>query len=752
MQIDKKLNNIILSAFYEAKNELHEYVTAEHVFYSILFDETALEIFERLDLDIDLLKREMKSYLKNNIPKTKKKKEIIQSEGFQMMLNNAASKAVNSQRNTVELTDVIVAIYDLEESYASYLLKNEGVERYDLLSVISHGIDQDDEIKDDEYDIGAEVFEIKGDERKKEISPEKLLKKFTTDLTDLAQKGELDPVIGRTDILKKTIQVLLRRKKNNPVHVGEPGVGKTAITEGLATLIVNGNVPRQLLSHTVLKLDLSSILAGTKYRGDFEERMKKIIKALEKTENLILFIDEIHNLVGAGSAGSSSIDASNMLKPLLAEGKVKFIGATTYDEYRKHFEKDSALTRRFRKIDVPEPTVPETVEILRGVVKKYSDFHKVKYHPDALKAAAELSDRYISERFLPDKAIDIIDEAGSVNAMLEKPLKTIKKEQIEHVIAVAAGKKESTVSVDKLKILKNLENEITSEIFGQSAAVGNVVTAVKRSMAGFKPVEKPVASFLFAGPTGVGKTELARVLAKKLELPLHRFDMSEYQEKHTVAKLFGAPPGYVGYEEGGLLTETIRKQPACVLLLDEIEKAHSDIYNSLLQIMDYAILTDSTGRKADFKNAIIIMTSNAGAKTIGKAKAGFGERKFDSSVLKESVEKTFAPEFRNRLDSIVYFDPLTPEIVKNIVMKNISELSYRLSEKKITVDISAKAVNYLANISFSREFGARETARIVEEKMEQLILDEILFGTLKKGGRILVDYSEKGLFFKRTVK
>ncbi|HNW83779.1 MAG TPA: AAA family ATPase, partial [bacterium] len=686
-------------------------------------------------------KREMKEYLKNNIPRSEKKKEVIQSEGFQLLLNNAASKAASSNRKIVELGDILVAIYDLEESYASYLLKNEGLERYDLLSIVSHGESEEEEVSEDEEHEG---------EPKKEVDPEKFLKKYTVNLTEKATNGELDPVIGRKEILQRTIQVLLRRKKNNPIHVGEPGVGKTAITEGLAQLIVNGEVPKELLSHTILRIDLSNILAGTKYRGDFEERMKKIITALGKIDNLILFIDEIHTLVGAGSAGSSSIDASNMLKPLLTEGEIKCIGATTYSEYRKHFEKDSALSRRFQKIDIPEPSISETVEILKGLVKKYEQFHKVKYSEDALRTAAELSSRYISDRFLPDKAIDLIDEAGSFNTMSLKPLKTIKAEQIERVVAFTTGRKENTVSVDRLKMLAHLENEISSEIFGQESAVETVVKAVKKSMAGFRPVEKPVATFLFAGPTGVGKTELARVLAKKLGLQLHRFDMSEYQEKHTVAKLFGAPPGYVGYEEGGLLTEAIRKQSSAVLLLDEIEKAHSDIYNSLLQIMDYATLTDNTGRKADFKNTIIIMTSNAGAKTLGKAKAGFGDRKFESSALKDAVTKTFSPEFRNRLDSIVYFSPLNQQNVLDIVRKNITALVERLSERQISIEISDNALQHLASISFSKEFGARETARVVEDRMEKLLLEEVLFGKLKKGGTAFVDFLNDGLVLKKV--
>ncbi|MGI6395304.1 MAG: AAA family ATPase [bacterium] len=755
MRLEDRVNKVILSAFYKAKNENHEYVTAEHVFYCILSDSLGLEIFEQLNTDVDSLKKAMKEYLNETIPRSDFPKDIVQSDGFQMMLNQAASKAANSNRTVVELGDIIVSIYDLEESFASFLMKKEGVERYNLLSAVSHGVSDSNKNNDGEEEI-ISIFNEEEKEttrkREKHLNPEKLLKKYTANLTEKAKNSELDPIVGREEILKRTIQVLLRRKKNNPIHVGEPGVGKTALTEGLAQMIVKGDVPQELLDHTILKLDLGNILAGTKYRGDFESRMKKIISAIEKVEKLILFIDEIHTLVGAGSAGSSNIDASNMLKPLLADGKVKFIGATTYDEYRKHFEKDSALTRRFQKIDIPEPTVEETVEILRGLSKNYEKFHKVKYDESAFKAAAELSNRYVSDRFLPDKAIDIIDEAGAFNTTLAKKRKTIKKEQIEHVVAIATGKKESTVSTDRLKALKKLDSEISSKIFGQKDAVESVVRAVKKSTAGFKAPEKTIASFLFAGPTGVGKTELARVLAKKLEFPLHRFDMSEYQEKHSVAKLFGAPPGYVGYEEGGLLTEAVRRQPACVLLLDEIEKAHSDIYNSLLQIMDYATLTDSTGRKADFKNTILIMTSNAGAKVIGKAKTGFGERKFSSSVLKESVEKTFSPEFRNRLDSVVYFNPLSPKVVKNIVLKNIKELGNRLLEKKIFLDVSDKALDFLTDIGFSKEFGARETSRIVEEQMEQLLLEKILFGKLKNGGKVSIDLKKDALFIKDISK
>ncbi len=748
MQLEKRLNNIIVSAFYEARQEKHEYITPEHIFYSTLFNSDTVTMLEDLGADIEYMKSEMKKYLNDNIPKVEQG-EVIQSEGFQRLLNVAATKAASSNRDTVELADILVTIYDMKESFASFIMKNEGIERYDLLSVISHG---DYEKEDDFYD-GAGVYESGDPEQeRKHQSPSKYLDSFTVDLTKKAREGELDPFIGREDILERTIQVLLRRNKNNPIHVGEPGVGKTAITEGLAQMIVAGNVPEKLLDHTILRLDMGLLLAGTKYRGDFEERMKKILKAFETIDNLIVFIDEIHSLVGAGSAGSSNIDASSMLKPLLTEGKIKCIGATTYDEYRKHFEKDAALNRRFQKIDVPEPDIPGTVEILKGIISKYEEFHNVKYIEESLVAAAELSSRYINDRFLPDKAIDLIDETGAANAMAKKRSKIITPSHIEKTVSFNTGKKGDVVKVNRFKMLKNLNMKISSQLFGQKQAVDAVVSAVKKSYAGFRPLQKPVASFLFAGPTGVGKTELAKVLAQELGLPLHRFDMSEYQEKHSVAKLIGAPPGYVGYDDGGLLTESIRRQPCSVLLLDEIEKAHSDIFNSLLQIMDYAVLTDNTGRKADFKNVIIIMTSNAGARFLGKSRTGFGDRSYDSPVLKEAVEKTFSPEFRNRLDTVVYFSSLTPEVMEDVVRKNIRELAERLSAKKVELSVTGGVIKHLAEKSYSREFGARETARIVEETLENLLLEEILFGSLRNGGRASVVISKGAVVLKKTDK
>jgi ATP-dependent Clp protease ATP-binding subunit ClpA len=742
MQLEKRLNNIIISAFYEARQEKHEYITPEHVFYSTLFNEDTVEMLEELGADIEYMKSEMKNFLNENIPKVETA-EVIQSEGFQKLLNIAATKAASSNRDTVELADILVTIYDTPESFASFIMKNEGIERYDLLSVISHGSYEEELTFDEGDEVGKE-----SSHKNRADSPSKYLEAFTVDLTKKAENGELDPVIGREDVLERTIQVLLRRNKNNPIHVGEPGVGKTAITHGLAQMIVNGDVPEKLLDHTILRLDMGLLLAGTKYRGDFEDRMKKILKAFEKIDKLIVFIDEIHSLVGAGSAGSSNIDASSMLKPLLTEGNIKCIGATTYDEYRKHFEKDAALNRRFQKIDVPEPDIPDAVEMLKGIISKYEDFHGVRYIPESLEAAAELSSRYINDRYLPDKAIDLIDETGAANSMAKKRSTIITPSHIEKTISLNTGKKGEKVRVNRFKMLKNLNKSISAKIFGQKQAVDAVVNAVKKSYAGFRPLQKPVASFLFAGPTGVGKTELAKVLATELGMPLHRFDMSEYQEKHSVAKLIGAPPGYVGYDDGGLLTESIRRQPCSVLLLDEIEKAHSDIFNSLLQIMDYAVLTDNTGRKADFKNVIIIMTSNAGARFLGKSRTGFGDRSYDSPVLKEAVEKTFSPEFRNRLDTVVYFSSLTPAVVEDVVRKNIDELSERLLAKKVNLSVTPGVIKHLAAKSYSREFGARETARIVEEALESLLLEEILFGSFRNGGKVAVGISKGTLILK----
>lgn len=727
---------IFSMAIDDATENHDEFVTPEHLLFQLLFNRKAVEILEYLNVDVAEMRQNLREYLDKYVPKTTgKNTPVIPSEYLNMCLLDAANNVFGSQRSRVEVPDLMVAIYDLgDKSFSSNLLKAGNIKRYDLLKAVSNGSWQENLASDT-----SEGGEIEAENEEKQPS---VLEFCTTDLTEKAKKGELDPVIGRENVINRTIQILLRRKKCNPVHVGMPGVGKTAITEGLAQKIAANDVPAQLLGYKILSLSISQILSECRFQGDLERVMNKFSESLKKEEKVIVFIDEIHNLVGAGSAGNSSIDASNLLKPLLSDGRIKFIGATTDGEYRKFFEKDAALSRRFQKINVTEPSKEECFLILKSIAKNYESFHKVKYSDEALRAAVELSALYIPDRFLPDKAIDMIDEAGAAANMGDKKVRLIKPENIEKVVAFFTGKPETGVRSDSLKQLEGLEKALMTEIFGQNEAISEIVRAIKKSYAGFKNAEKPVASFLFVGSTGVGKTELARVLADKMDMPLIRFDMSEYQEKHTVSKLFGAPPGYVGYEEGGLLTEAIRKQPTSVLLLDEIEKAHQDIYNSLLQIMDYATLTDSAGRKASFKNVIIIMTSNAGNREFSKKMSGFGTNRENTSAFKEAVKNTFMPEFLNRLDHIVYFSRITPEIAEKIVKKNVSALANRLAAKNITLKISDSAAEYLAKTGFSKEFGAREIARVVDKELEKVLLDEILFGKFKKGGNILVDFKD----------
>ncbi len=584
------------------------------------------------------------------------------------------------------------------------------------------------------------------------------LERFATDLTALASAGKLEPVIGREAEIERTIQVLCRRLKNNPIHVGDAGVGKTAITEGLAQRIVAENVPPLLKGYTIYSLDMGALLAGTKFRGDFEERVKKVVDVLLKKDKAILFIDEIHTIVGAGAVTGGSMDASNLLKPALTSGKLRCIGSTTYDEYNKIFEKDRALSRRFQKIDIAEPTQAETVDILKGLKSKYEDYHKVRYSDEAIVAAVKLSAQFITERKLPDKAIDVIDEAGArarMNAYkmgeaVESAVLEIAVPEIETVVAKIARIPERSVTSSEKEKLSTLEASLKGEVFGQDLAVDAVVKAVKRSRAGFRLPDKPVANFLFVGPTGVGKTELARQLAKQLGVVLHRFDMSEYQEKHTVSRLIGSPPGYVGYEEGGLLTDAIRKTPHAVVLLDEIEKAHSDIYNILLQIMDYATLTDNQGRKADFRNVILIMTSNAGARDVGKNLIGFGDRAVTNSALDEAVERAFTPEFRNRLDAVVHFGNLPMDIIQRIVLKTIDDFRTQLVEKKVTLTASEAVISYLAEKGYSKEFGARNIGRLVEDKIKSFFVDEVLFGRLEHGGNAFADIKDGEIVFTVT--
>ncbi|HOV94737.1 MAG TPA: ATP-dependent Clp protease ATP-binding subunit ClpA [Spirochaetales bacterium] len=746
MKVSQEVQAIFNAAYNEAKLRNHEYLTPEHILYAGLSFEKVRSVFESCDADIDQLKRGLEAYFEQKVPVVRSNVEPVQTSSFQAVIERAVMQSQASGKDEVGVSDLIVSLYDEERTYAGYYLRKLGIKRLQLLEVLSHGIadSEDDELSGD-FEDSEEKAET-GTKEKKGQKPGPL-ERFTTDLTALAAQGKLEPVIGREAEIERTIQVLCRRLKNNPIHVGEAGVGKTAITEGLAQRIVAGNVPPLLRDYTIYSLDMGALLAGTKFRGDFEERIKKVIDLLIKKEKAILFIDEIHTIIGAGAVTGGSMDASNLLKPALTSGKLRCIGSTTYDEYNKIFEKDRALSRRFQKIDIVEPTEGETVDILKGLRPKYEEYHKVQYSDEALEAAVRLSAQFITERRLPDKAIDVIDEAGARARMMaykagesqENAPLAIAVPEIETVVAKIARIPERSVSSSEKERLAGLEVALKSNVFGQDAAIDSVVKAVKRSRAGFRDSNKPVANFLFVGPTGVGKTELARQLASQLGIALHRFDMSEYQEKHTVSRLIGSPPGYVGYEEGGLLTDAIRKTPHAVVLLDEIEKAHPDIYNILLQIMDYATLTDNQGRKADFRNVILIMTSNAGARDVGKNLIGFGERTMTDSALDDAVERTFSPEFRNRLDAIVHFNNLPLPMIERIVEKNLDMFRAQLAEKKVKLVTSPEVVHYLAEKGYSHEFGARNVGRLVEDKIKSFFVDEVLFGRLEHGGTAIAE-------------
>ena len=754
MRISEEVQGIINAAYQDAKQRNHEYLTAEHVLYAAAFFDLSREILTSCGADPDEIKQLVEEHLEKHVPVVKDT-EPIQSQGFEDVIQRALFHTEASQKETVDVGDILVSIIDEEHSFGAYFLKKSGVTRYNLLKVISHGgilqrpDASDDEFAEEEDEPAEEIEEGHGKKRKKKDA----LSQFTRDLTQAARKGELEPLIGRESILERSIQVLCRRLKNNPILVGDPGVGKTAVAEGLASRIAEGTVPQVLREYTLFALDMGALLAGTRYRGDFEERLKAVIAELERREKVILFIDEIHTIVGAGAVSGGSMDASNLLKPALQAGHIRCMGSTTYDEYKKFFDRDRALSRRFQKIEVKETTPDETYEILLGLKERYEEYHNVTYTEAALKAAVDLSAQYINDRFLPDKAIDVIDEAGAfmrIQAFKDGTEKhyTLDEGEVEHIIAKIAQIPERSVSVSEKDRLKNLEVELKERIYGQDHALDTVVQAVKRSRAGFRQPDKPVANFLFVGPTGVGKTELARQLADILGVPMHRFDMSEYQEKHTVARLVGSPPGYVGYEEGGLLTDAIRKTPHAVLLLDEIEKAHQDVFNVLLQVMDYATLTDNAGRKADFRNVIIIMTSNAGARDIGKSLIGFGERRVSESAVKDAVERTFSPEFRNRLDKIVTFNGLDESIVLQIVDKEIRFFSEQLVEKQVEIEVTEACRKWIAHEGFSDEFGARNVARLVQDKIKSYFVDEVLFGELADGGRALVDLKDDEIIVK----
>ena len=739
------------SAFEYAKEEHHQFITPEHILFIFLKDSGIRMILEECDADVDLLFEMLKEFLDTKIPKVENPKPM-ESVGFGSLIERCITHAISAEKKEIDQADVLISIFE-EEGQASFFLKKLGVTHLRLIEVISNctfeyktfGENEQDNEEDDDENY-ENLYELSFDENDSNSnSSTGFLGRFTKNLTEEAACGKLEPLVGRDEELERTIQVLCRRLKNNPIHVGEAGVGKTAITEGLAQKIVKNEVPEFLRGYTIYSLDMGSLLAGTSHRGAFEERIKQIIKHLEKEENVILFIDEIHMIIGAGSTGVGNIDASNLLKPILTSGKIRCIGATTHAEYAKTFEKHRDLERRFQKINIDEPSVKDTIEILTGLLPRYEEYHNVKYTEKAIQEAVKLSVKFLTERKLPDKAIDVIDEAGSFAKLHKEEFsqqddKTIIDEFIiQKIIAKMAKIPEKTVSATEIDKLKNLETELKSKIFAQDKAIEAVCKAVKKSRAGFRNPEKPIASFLFAGPTGVGKTELAKILAQNLDSQLLRFDMSEYQEKHTVSRLIGSPPGYVGFEDGGLLTDAVRKNPSAVVLLDEIEKANSDIYNLLLQIMDYGFLTDNQGKKADFRNTIIIMTSNAGASEIGKSQIGFGDNVTTESVIDEAVAKIFTPEFRNRLDAVIHFAHLEKSDILNVVKKELSLLQTQLQEKNVTLEYSAEVVDFLAEKGYSKEFGARNIARTVEEIISSQLVDEVLFGKLSHGGKVICD-------------
>ena len=755
MEITREVNNILVEAYEVAKKNKHELVTVEHILYAITFQERFIEVIEELKGNVDELRSNLMEYLNNYIDKDENG-NIQESYNFQQVILRASEQAIYASNNNISMEHIIAAIYELDNSYAQYYLLEQGLEKRDLLYKLCHEGSEnvyyvnEEELTDEELDTNIVEEELNNNLEKEGSKKQSLIKKFTTNLNEYVKSEFTDPLIGRDDILNRTIQILCRRTKNNPIHVGEPGVGKTAITLGLARLINEGKVPEKIKNAEIFSLDIGATLAGTKYRGDFEERIKKLLNEINNHENPIVYIDEIHTIVGAGSIGGGSLDTSNLLKPYLMEGKIKFIGATTFDEYKKYFEKDKALTRRFQTIEVKETSVEETIKIIQGLKSNYENYHNVKYTDEAIKLAVELSSKYINDRFLPDKAIDIIDEAGSYISMNREDSneKIIDEKIIEEVISKVCHIPKNTVEKDEISSLKELEDNLEKNIFGQNKAIHEVVRCIKMSRAGLNEENKPISSLLFVGPTGVGKTQLSKTLAESLGVKLIRFDMSEYAEKHAAAKLIGAPPGYVGYEEGGLLTDTIRKNPYCVLLLDEVEKAHPDILNVLLQVMDYATLSDNQGRKADFRNVVLIMTSNAGAKNIGKNIIGFGERVIKGEAIMEEVKKFFSPEFRNRLDKIVVFNHLNNEMALDIARKELNKFNEQLLKKNVKVNFDDKCIDFVANKGISQEYGAREIIRIINQEIKPMLVDEILFGSLSDGGEITLDVKDNKFIYK----
>ena len=733
--ISKELRSIFSQAVSYAKSSNHEYLTIEHIFLMLLHDESIENLFVDLGVDNNKLFEDTKKYLDENTPKLPEgiDDEPIETISLTSTIEYMVAHTQTSGRGNANVEDMFVAILKDEKSYALYLLKSLGIERIDILEEISHK-EEDEAIEQNEN----------------EEKSNKVLDKNSTELVSVANKGDIDPVIGREKEISRVIEILSRRKKNNPILVGEPGVGKTAIAEGLALQIAQEQVPEFLHDAKVFSLDMGSMIAGTKYRGDFEKKLKSLLQEVIKVPNAILFIDEIHTIVGAGSVGGSAMDASNILKPMLSSGKLRCIGATTFAEYRNDFSKDKALSRRFAKVDVEEPSIEDSILILDGLKSKYEEFHGIKYSKTAIRSAVELSKKYITDRFLPDCAIDVIDEVGAskkislVSTLKTKSKKnlTVSQVDIENTIAKMAHIPAKSATKSDLTLLKSLEKNMQKRVYGQDEAITTIVQSIKRNKAGLGLDKKPIGSFLFTGPTGVGKTEVAKELSLQLGIHFERFDMSEYMEAHTISRLIGAPAGYVGFEQGGLLTEAIRKHPHTVLLLDEIEKAHPDLMSVLLQVMDNAQLTDNAGNKADFQNVILVMTSNLGATEANV----MGFAKDDGLNENKAISKFFAPEFRNRLDSVVSFESLSIDIVSKVVAKFISDLEEQLSDKNIKINITAKAKKELASIGYDKTMGARPLNRVISDKIKNVLTDEILFGKLKKGGVVNIDYKDEFIF------
>ena len=745
----RSLEKALHQALALANERQQEYATLEHLLLALLDDQDAAAVMRACNVDLDTIRQNLIEYIETELDNlvTDSDEDAKLTAGFQRVIQRAVIHVQSSGREEVTGANVLVAIFAERESHAAYFLQDQDMTRYDAVNYISHGIAKRPGMSETRPVEGAEEEDVLSgnDAEKKPTQKTDALEAYCVNLNEKAEKGKIDPLIGRDDEIQRTIQILCRRSKNNPLFVGDPGVGKTAIAEGLAHRIVNADVPEVLQDATIFSLDMGALLAGTRYRGDFEERLKQVVKEIEDYPGAVMFIDEIHTVIGAGATSGGAMDASNLLKPALASGAIRCIGSTTYKEYRQFFEKDRALVRRFQKIDVNEPTIPDAIDILKGLKPYFEDFHKVRYTNDAIKTAVELSAKYIADRKLPDKAIDVLDETGASQMLVpeNRRRKTIGVKEIENTIATMARIPPKSVSKDDAEVLENLGKDLKRVVYGQDNAIETLASAIKLARAGLREPDKPIGSYLFSGPTGVGKTEVARQLASSLGVELIRFDMSEYMERHTVSRLIGAPPGYVGFDQGGLLTDGVDQHPHCVLLLDEIEKAHPDLFNILLQVMDHGKLTDHNGKQVDFRNVILIMTTNAGAADMAKMPVGFNRIKREGDD-QEAINKLFTPEFRNRLDAIIPFGNLPVEVVYKVVEKFVMQLEVQLADRNVTFELGDDAVKWLADKGYDSQMGARPLGRIIQEHIKRPLADEVLFGKLKKGGMVKVSVSEDG--------